>query len=216
MYRYMYIYVSRNHSFNFICSSHFLYSYQPVSIRGKYNSKMGYIQRKKKRLPVTLKRLNKGYLYQLLLQSFADTVWFIKITNDIDMPNDLIRNGCGNCVLGGQHYLKGHSLEKENTVKNGYIQKVNKKHLLIFFKESILYPFVRFADTPKALLLKNEDFVDILMLAHRVLVLPQLYKQTKKFVKKQNLCVLLFYLEIFQFSSYLQKVFAVSFPPNFI
>ena len=37
------------------------------------------------------------------------------------MPNDLIRNGCGNCVLGGQHYLKGHSLEKENTVKNGYI-----------------------------------------------------------------------------------------------
>ena len=100
------------------------------------------------------------------------------------MPNDLNRNGCGNCVLGGRHYLKGHSLEKDNMVKNGYIYKVNKKHLPIFFKESILYPFVRFYDTPKALLLKNEDFVDILMLAHRVLVLPQLYKQTKKFVKK--------------------------------
>ena len=48
-------------------------------------------------------------------------------------------------------------------VKNGYIYNVNKKHFIIFFRESILYLFVRFYDTPKGLLLKNEDFVDILM-----------------------------------------------------
>ena len=50
-------------------------------------------------------------------------------------------------------------------VKNGYIYKVNEKHFTIFFKESILYPFVWFYDIPKELLHKNEGFVDILMYA---------------------------------------------------
>ena len=95
-------------------------------------------------------------------ESSVDTVCFIKI-NDIDITNDLIRDSYGNCVLAGQHYLKGHFLEKDNMVKNGYIYKINKKHFTIFFEESILYPSVRFYDTPKGLLLKNEDFVDILM-----------------------------------------------------
>ena len=94
---------------------------------------------------------------------YKDTVWFIKITNDIYMANNLIRDSYGNCVLAGQHYLKAHFSEKDNMVKNGYIYKVNEKHFTIFFKESILYPFVRFYDTPKELLLKNEGSVDILM-----------------------------------------------------
>ena len=50
-------------------------------------------------------------------------------------------------------------------VKNGYIYIVNKKHFTIFFKQSLLHPFVRFYDTPKGPLLKSEDFVDILMYA---------------------------------------------------
>ena len=45
-------------------------------------------------------------------------------------------------------------------VKNGHIYIVNKEHFTILFKEPILYPFVRFYDTPKGLLLKNGDFVD--------------------------------------------------------
>ena len=64
------------------------------------------------------------------------------------MANDLIRDSYRNCVLGGQHYLKGHFLEKDNIVKNGCIYKVNKKHFPIFLKESILYSFFRFYDTP--------------------------------------------------------------------
>ena len=81
------------------------------------------------------------------------------------MTNNLVRDSYGNCVLAGQYYLKAHFSVKGNMVKNGYIYKVNKKHFTIFFKESILYPFVRFYDTPKELLLKNESFVDILMYA---------------------------------------------------
>ena len=92
-------------------------------------------------------------------ESSVDTVWFIKITSDIDIANDLIRDSYG------KHYFKGHFIEKDNMVKNGYIYKVKKKHFTIFFKESILYLFVRFYDTPKGLLLKYEDFVDILMYA---------------------------------------------------
>ena len=34
-------------------------------------------------------------------------------------------------------------------VKNRYIYKIMKKHFTIFFKETILYLFVRFSDTPK-------------------------------------------------------------------
>ena len=62
-------------------------------------------------------------------------------------------------------YLKAHFSEKDNMVKNGCIYKVNEKYFAIFFKESILHPFVRFYGTPKDLLLKNEGFVDILMYA---------------------------------------------------
>ena len=98
-------------------------------------------------------------------ESSPDTVWFIQITNDIDMGNDLIRDSYGNFVLTGQHYLKRHFLEKANMVKNGHIYKVNKKHFTIFFEEPILYPFIRFYDIPKGLLLKNEDVVDFLMYA---------------------------------------------------
>ena len=96
---------------------------------------------------------------------YKDTVWFIKITNDIYMANNLIRDSYGNCVLAGQHYSKAHFSLKDNMVKNGYVYKVNKKHFTIIFKVSILYPFVQFYDTPKELLLQNEGFVDILMYA---------------------------------------------------
>ena len=101
----------------------------------------------------------------VVAESSVDTLWFIKITSDIDMANDLIRDSYGLCILSGQDYFKGQFLEKDNMVKNGYIYKVKKNHLTIFFKESILYLFVRFYDTPKWLLLKYEDFVDILMYA---------------------------------------------------
>ena len=98
-------------------------------------------------------------------ESSVDTVWLIKIASDSDMANDLIRDSYGLCILAGQDYFKGHFSEKDNMVKNGYIYKVKKKDLTLFFKESILYLFVRFYDTPKGLLLKYEDFVDILMYA---------------------------------------------------
>ena len=79
------------------------------------------------------------YLYGMV---YKDTVWFMKITNNIYMANNLIKDSYGNCVLlAGQHYLKAHFSEKANMVKNGYIYKVNKKHFTTFFKEPILYPF---------------------------------------------------------------------------
>ena len=55
-----------------------------------------------------------------------------------------------------------------------YIYKVNKKHFPIFFKEPILYIIVWFYDTPKGLLLKNEDFVDILMYAESIGIITAL------------------------------------------
>ena len=81
------------------------------------------------------------------------------------MANNLIRDSYGNYVLAGQHYLKAHFSVKDNMLKDGYIYKVNEKQFTIFFKESIVYTFVRFYDFPKELLLKNEGFVDILMYA---------------------------------------------------
>ena len=61
-------------------------------------------------------------------------------------------------------------------IKNGYIYKLDQKHFTIFLKESILYPFVRFYDTPKGLLLKNEDFVDISMYAQSIGIITAFYK----------------------------------------
>ena len=69
---------------------------------------------------------------------YKDTVWFIKITNDVYMANNLIRDSYGNYISAAQHYLRAHFSEKDNMVKNGYFYKVNEKHFTIFFKESIL------------------------------------------------------------------------------
>ena len=111
-------------------------------------------------------------------------------------------------------YIKVHKSYIYNMVKNGYIYKVNKKHFTMFFKESVLYPFVRFYDTPKGLtqkwgLCRYFDVCPKYWYYHSFI-------NKLKIVKKYNLCVLLFYLEIVQFSRYLQKLFGVPFPPNFI
>ena len=66
------------------------------------------------------------------------------VYKDIYIANNLIKDSYGNCVVAGKHYLKAHFSVKENIVKNGYTDKVNEKDFTIFFKESILYPFVRF------------------------------------------------------------------------
>ena len=77
-------------------------------------------------------------------------------------------------------------------VKNGYIYIVNKKHFTIFFKQSLLQPFVRFYDTPKGPLLKNEDFIDILMYAQSTGITTAL--QTKTLLKKRT-CVFCFFIQ---------------------
>ena len=51
---------------------------------------------------------------------YKDKLWFIKITNDVYMTYNLIRDSYGNCVLAGQYYLKAHFSEEGNMVKNGY------------------------------------------------------------------------------------------------
>ena len=71
-------------------------------------------------------------------------------------------------------YTKSSFLFSDYDNGQRYIYKVNKKHFPIFFKEPILYIIVWFCDTPKGLLLKNEDFVDILMYAESIGIITAL------------------------------------------
>ena len=59
--------------------------------------------------------LPKSIVAVAVAESYVDTVWFIKITNDIDIASDLIWDSYKNCVLAGQHDLKGHFLERMDT-----------------------------------------------------------------------------------------------------
>ena len=68
-------------------------------------------------------------------------------------------------------------------LKNEYIYKLDEKHFTMFFKESILYSFVQFYDTPKEPLLKNGGFVDILMYVQSTGITTAL-KRNLKIVKK--------------------------------
>ena len=68
-------------------------------------------------------------------------------------------------------------------LKNEYIYKLDEKHFTIFFKESILYPFVQLYDTPKEPLLKNGRFVDILMYVQSTGITTAL-KRNLKIAKK--------------------------------
>ena len=68
-------------------------------------------------------------------------------------------------------------------LKNEYIYKLDEKHFTIFFKESILYPFIQFYDTPKEPLLKNGGFVNILMYVQSTGITTAL-KRNLKIAKK--------------------------------
>ena len=96
-------------------------------------------------------------------ETSCDTMWFVKVTQEVEFADKNMEDGYGNIILMGQHYLKGNFLEREYMTTKGHIFKVNKKKETMLFKETILYPFVNFQERKKGLFLSNNDYVDILL-----------------------------------------------------
>ena len=92
----------------------------------------------------------------------SETMWFVKITKEVEQAeNGLLDDYC-NAVAAGESYLEGHFLEKQHETTRGFLYKVNLKKKTFFFKESVLYPFVNFSERKTGLFLDNHDYVDIL------------------------------------------------------
>ena len=71
----------------------------------------------------------------------VETTWFIKVVDQKVVARETIKDFYGNVALAGQSYWKWYFLEKQTTAK-GYFYKINEKS--IYFKESIVFPFVQF------------------------------------------------------------------------
>ena len=102
-----------------------------------------------------------------------EAVWFIKIVNEGIVASDTIKDNYGNSnswtVLSKRSLFGKTDHYSKRLYIYIYIYKINKNLYTIFFKESIVFPFVQFVGTKKGLFLSNKEYTDILMYVERSL-----------------------------------------------
>ena len=71
----------------------------------------------------------------------VETTWVVKIVDQNVVARET-KDFYGNVASAGQSYLKGYFLEKQTITAKGYFYKIYEKSHTIYFKESIVFPFV--------------------------------------------------------------------------
>ena len=84
-------------------------------------------------------------------ENSPDTLWFIKVTKEVEESDQNLEDSWGNVVLVGQMHLRGYFLEREYSTAKGHLFKLNTKRETFLFKESIVYPFVNVEEQKKGL-----------------------------------------------------------------
>ena len=89
----------------------------------------------------------------------CNTVWFIKVKDTSCFGAN--RDDYGNVFAEGNSYLARHFLEKISETEMKQTFQLTSK-TTYFYKESILYPYVQFTESKKALVLENLHYMEIL------------------------------------------------------
>ena len=63
-------------------------------------------------------------------------------------------------------YLKGRYLEKDLPTRRGQSYKLMADYVL-FYKESVVYPYVNYESKGKKLVISNIDYVDVISYAEK-------------------------------------------------
>ena len=90
-----------------------------------------------------------------------NTVWFIHILEE-KVAETVIIDDYGQKINEGFKYFRGNYMEESKSSKEGALYKIDTKRTTCFFKERIVYPFVRFDERKNGFFLQNVHLVDIL------------------------------------------------------
>ena len=87
-----------------------------------------------------------------------DTVWFVKIIEEMRTDKNAVKDKYGNTIQAGQPFLSGHFLESTRH-PNYYTES---KKTTYFYKESVVYPCVQVEHTKKGHLITSEEYLNII------------------------------------------------------
>ena len=89
-----------------------------------------------------------------------ETVWFVKIIEVT--ANKEIQDDHGVIIIEGETVLKGNFLEKSSQTKTGQTLKFTSNKTTLFYKESVVYPFVNVKEDSGNYFISNNDFYEVI------------------------------------------------------
>ena len=90
----------------------------------------------------------------------TDTVWFVQIIGEFDSPEKVIHD-YDHTASAGKKYMLSDFLEQvhDQIIRTKY--KLIHKKKTIFYRESIVYPFMNMSKINRHYIISSRDFVDI-------------------------------------------------------
>ena len=96
-------------------------------------------------------------------QKSTENIWFIKV-NEVKLCSSQEQvDDYGHIIPAGTTYLPGNFLERTSYETKSVTYKMLNHKVTYFYKESVVFPFVNFAEGKKGYILTNGDYTGILM-----------------------------------------------------
>ena len=87
-----------------------------------------------------------------------DPMWLIKVLEVECCGNGKDDDDCGNIIPVGVNFIKGHFMEKSVFSNSKYQTYKLSRKVAIFYKESVVYPYVNFEQNKKGFILKIDEY----------------------------------------------------------
>ena len=90
----------------------------------------------------------------------VDTLWFVQIKGEFESTTS-VSDDYGHIVTPGQKYMLGHFLEQVSDQITSKTYKLIDKET-IFYRESVVYPFVNVTEKKGKYIISSRDYIDII------------------------------------------------------
>ena len=96
-----------------------------------------------------------------------DPMWFIKVLKVECCGNGKYGDDYGNIIPVGVNFIKGHFMEKSVFSNSKYQTYKLSRKVTLFYKESVVYPYVNSEQNKKGFILKMDEYAEILNFVER-------------------------------------------------
>ena len=105
-----------------------------------------------------------AYMQEVVLGSEDSVIDPSDVGKPVDHTQiETVSDAWGHKSPVGTSYIKGYYLEKQYAVRNGTKYTLNKKKVVHFYKEMVVYPFVNVQKGQgHDFVISNNDYVDVL------------------------------------------------------